>query len=811
MLPGGLPAKRLIEDVEREQYADYLPWIAYDPDTHRYLTQETALGYIWECAPLAFLSDTLANNLEGLLALEYTEKATIQFILYADDYVQPFTEAFRAQTRRADRVLEAWTDRYARYLEEGAAGLAKMANIPTRRFRLFVTLKNGENESELSQDTIEGFVEFLKGAHLNPAPLPPEDLLALIRGLFGVPVTHRYDDNLPIRKQILRADDTISIGKSSMRFGKRWAKVISPRLLPENIDLMKANELLGGVFGVQDDPEQIPEPFLYTVTILPQDMKTVIAAKAEVMNFQRSAGSFLSSLKRRMEEFDWALGMSDKTRFVKIIPSLTVFAPTEEKLRSTAGRVRRIWEGKGAVMQEENIIQQVMFLSSLPLGLYNVGKFVSTLDRHFIVPTEVAMRLVPVQGDFAGVWPPRVAYVGRKGQLIALDIMSRLAANHNALIAAGTGAGKSVATQHMLVSHYRSGMKVRVIDIGYSYRKLTQVLGGRFIDLGKGFVLNPFDGIGDESDLEMAKAVMLAMAYSNQAGMPDEIAHRLIGDAVQWVHENGLHDRGVTQVQDYLHAQSEMPENEHSPEIAQAARTLAFTLGDFAEGGTYAPYFHGPSTLDMETDDWIVLELERLIGTPQLFHVVVLMIINRVTRALYHAEAHERVPTFILFDEAWKFLSETAGNEQGPVARVIEEGLRRARKYYGSFAIVTQSVRDTARFGAAGDVIRANTQFKFYLMSPDYKQAQDEGLINYDPFALRLLQSVRTPKPRYSEIFIDGGEAFGIGVARLALDPYSYWMFTSDPVDNKRLEDLVNNGMDYAGAIAHMAAMDDAA
>ena len=808
MLPGGLRVSKLISAVTRDHFADYLPWIAYDPDTHRYLTQESALGYIWECDPVAFLSESMADNLEGLFALGYTDRSTIQFILYADDNVVPFTEAFRSMTTRDDPVLSNWTEGYARHLEEGARGLTKMAGIPTRRFRAFVTVKNGGKEEELDPDVVDGVVEFLKGAHLNPRPLPPAQLLAMLRGLFGAPPVDRYDDNLPIRKQVLRAEDKISVGHASMQFGDRYVKVLTPKLLPEKVDVLKLNELFGGVYGAANDPEQIDSPFLYTLTIQPNNMKTMLAAKSEVMNFQRSAGSFLASLKRRLEEFDWALGASDKSRFVRIIPSLILFAPTAERLRRVTGRARRMWEGKGAVMQEESDIQKEVFISSLPLGIYNVNHFISRMDRYFVVPTEVVSRMLPVQADFSGVWPPRVAYVGRKGQVVALDVLSRLANNHNLLIAAGSGAGKSVATQHLLTSHYRSGFRVRIIDIGYSYRKLTKILGGRFVDLGEGFVLNPFDNIRDDSDLEMTKAVIMQMCYSNQASVPNEIAYRLIADAVQWVHDNGHHADGVTYVASYL-AKAGAGSEEYSEDIQNIATALAFTLGDFAEGGTYAKYFQGRSTLQIDQDDWVVLELERLMGIPQLFNVVVLMIISRITSALYLAEAGERIPTFILFDEAWKFLQDTGNSNNQAVARVIDEGMRRARKYYGSFAIVTQSIRDTARFGAAGDVIRANTQFKMLLMSGDYQQAQDEHLIDYDPFALQLLKSVSTQRPRYSEIFIDGGEAFGIGVARLVLDAYSYWLFTSDAGDNRRIDELVKQGLTYAEAIKKLAEIDE--
>lgn len=810
MIPGGIRKADLHRSVGRESFQTFLPWVAFDPETKAYLTQEGAMGYIWECTPLAFMSNGVAETLSGIFGLEYPENAVIQFLLYADDHVAPFIAAFKNETDRDDDVVQRWSDDYANYLEQGASGLPKMSGIPTRRFRVFVAVKNGESGDQISEDTITGIEEFLRGAHLNPRRMEASELLALVRGILGAPPVDRYDDEIPIRKQVLRAQDEVSVKKDHIVIGDRFYKVLTPKLLPEKIDVLKANELFGGVYGAQSDPEQIDSPFIYSLTILPKDMKTSIAAKAEAMNFQRSTGSFISQLKRRLEEYDWALGMADKTRFMRIIPSLVVFGATEEKMRSTAARLRRMWESKGAVMQEERAIQQVVFTCSLPLGLYNDKRFVANMDRYFVVQTQAIATLLPVQADFMGAWPPRLAYVGRKGQLIGLDIFNRSATNHNILIAAGSGAGKSVSTQHMLLSHYRSGCQVRVVDIGYSYRKLTNILNGSYIDIDENVVLNPFDFIHDESGVEICKAVILQMCYANMASVPNEISYTLVNEAVEWAIAQNQPERGVSLVRHFLatypkHSAAEV--SDHLEHVITEAHTLAYTMRDFDQDGKHGRMFNGRSTVRVDDADWMVLELEALINKPALFNVVTLMVLNLVTASLYLADAETRVPTFILFDEAWKFLS-SAGNagQQSSIATVIEEGMRRARKYYGSFSIVTQSIADTEKFGTAGDVIRSNTQFKFLLMSGDYQQAKDRGLIDYDPFSLSLLKSVKTQRPRYSEIFIDGGDAFGKGVARLVLDPFSYWLLTSDAEDNRRIETQVRQGKTYAEAIASLAA-----
>lgn len=807
MLPGGLTKRQLYKHLERDQFADYLPWVAWDPDNGRYLTQEGALGYIWECSPLAFANDDLIAGLEGIFALEYTSRAVIQFILFADNDVAPILDQMRAKVTTDNPTLRRWADRYTDYLEQGSVGVDKLGGIPTRRFRLFVTVKNGEGEKELSDATIRGIEDYLEGAYLAPRKVTPNGLLRTMRSVFGVPVSYDYEKDIPIRKQVLRAEDEIDVEGDIMRLGNHYAQVLTPKSLPERFDLLQMNQLFGGVFGATDDPQQIQSPFIYTLRVFPQPVGDNIAARAEAMGWQKAAGSFVPLLKKRLEEFEWAIGKDDGKPFLRIIPSLTILHPNPQVVRSNAARATRIWGGRGAKMQHERALQQILFLSGLPLGDYNVGRYVDMLDRHFMPPAESVAAMLPIQGDFAGGRSPRHVYVGRKGQLIGFDLFDERADNHNFIIQGESGKGKSVLTQQLLAAHYASGCDVRILDIGYSYKKPTKVIKGRFLDLTEDFVLNPFDGAEGEGGLETTKAILLQMAFSNQASTPNEIAHSLMMEAARWVVKQGSVEDGVDKVHSFLATFPNSLDNGQGhwdEEIIRTARTLAFTMQDFVGDGPYAQYVRGRSTLDLSKDRWAVLELEGLSSRPSLFSVVTLMVINMVTQSLYLKAGIDRVPTIILFDEAWKFLQK-AGADTTLVAQVIAEGMRRARKYYGSFGVVTQSILDTAQFGNIGDVLRGNAQYKFYLQSGDYALARERHLIDYDPFTTALLESVKSQRPRYVECFIEGGEAIGRGVVRVVLDPFSYWLFTSSAGDNKRIEQAVSAGRDYADAIEQLA------
>ena len=110
---------------------------------------------------------------------------------------------------------------------------------------------------------------------------------------------------------------------------------------------------------------------------------------------------------------------------------------------------------------------------------------------------------------------------------------------------------------------------------------------------------------------------------------------------------------------------------------------------------------------------------------------------------------------------------------------------------------------DLKAFGKVGDVINANSAFKFFLEAEDFEKAAAEKLITYDPFVMRMLKTLKSNRPKYSEIFMH--TPLGVGVGRLMVDPYSYYVYTSDADEITQIEDLVKNGMPYEDAISVMA------
>ena len=191
---------------------------------------------------------------------------------------------------------------------------------------------------------------------------------------------------------------------------------------------------------------------------------------------------------------------------------------------------------------------------------------------------------------------------------------------------------------------------------------------------------------------------------------------------------------------------------------------------------------------------------------PDLFNVVVMVVINAVTQELY-LSARDR-PRFVLCDEAAQFMTREEGQDLSRLAEAISQGYRRARKYRGSFGIILQSMNDLLLFGGTGQVILENAATRFLLQGSTYDKAVENKILNYSGFVLDLLKSVRNNKPNYSEVFIDS--PLGLGIARLVVDPFSYWINTSAPEDVAAFEALVRSGRSPLEAVCDLAGVDPA-
>jgi conjugal transfer ATP-binding protein TraC len=802
----GLLKSEIRAMTQRSRFSDWLPWLCFNEKAGVWVNRDDSTGLLWECLPWTFGTQKGYELLEGLFHAGIPYGSVLQFILYADPRIDDILTNHAVDKRISNDVVSSALERKKKMFSDGTCGLDALSGNPVRHFRLFVALKIPDGPVKEVKELVNlkhNIGEILVGAGLNPSPVTADGLISVMAGLFNSDIEKLpgYDMKSngfkDIADQIIFAQNDIEVNFKHIRMGNKIFRCLTPKKMPLQANAMTMNAISGGMQGIISDSSQHLSPFLLTVNCVFEDLKKLLHTKCNFVLGQKAVGSLSRVLFRTQEEYMWATDeLEQGTPFVRIMPVFWQISEQGNVSDEAFSRSRRIWESGGFSMQEDMGILTPLLISSLPFGMYPADNNTQALARSFIVHDKAAVRLFPVQADLVTTSKPVSLFVGRKGQMVSLDLFDRKADNHNALVAAGSGSGKSFLINSVLFDNWASGAFIRIVDIGDSYKKLCSITDGRYISFSRDshIVLNPFSAICDiDEDLHIVSAIISQMAYSYTNVSPSEIEMSLIKTAVRATWDSHGNDGQIDHVHDFL-----LHDDSQDNKLREQCEYLAICLLDFTSSGTYGRWFSGKSTLDISKDRFVVLELEDLKEQKELFSVIILQLISYISGDLYRSDRTRK--QIIVFDEAWQFLDK---GSDGIMKDVIEGGYRRARKYNGSFITITQGLMDLKKFGATGDVILTNSAFRFLLRSTDYASARRAGLIDYDDFYMNLLESVNTARGRYSEIFLD--TPTGKGVVRLIVDPYSYWMFTSDAQDNSRINNLVKQGKSYAQAFEELA------
>ncbi len=816
----GMTLARLRQSVSRDSFSDFLPLVAWVEEEEAFLCIDDGWGYAWELVPSAYMFAHVHEALLGLLNVHFPEGTVLQIHSFADPLIDDALDAYLDLKTRPDPLIQASARRTFDYLRQGTAGLKALHGIPVRDFRTFLSVKT---RVPMDHDLKRQIEEQL--AKLGIRKLPPQELVSFYRRIFNGVFDHapgvfsQGDETrpVPVRKQIIDAGPSFAFEGPEVFLGNQVARCLTPKSPPRRITAERANRLTGGMRGSAEDSDQIGGPFLFTLNVLFDQSAFEIHKRAQILSAQKAAGSFAVEVGKQIEEIGWVLDEIGNSRFVSVIPTMWVFGQTRSQAREMAARAKRLWESEPLpwMVQEESYLNPILLSASLPFGLYPEKRTIRMLQRDFRVPARAAVLMSPIQTDFRGGGRPALLYAGRKGQLVTLDLFDPRINNYNFVVSAESGAGKSFLLNNLCQQYFAQNALIRIIDIGGSYRKLCTLCSGRYIDLGEEhLVLNPFDlglaldGDDRESAISMAVAIVAEMANAATRKPVTTSEWNLLKSAVQWAIDSGRAEAGIDAVREWLGAYpanttSDLDRVDH---LVPTARELAFNLRDFGSDGAYGHYFNGPSTFDISSDEFVVLELERLKAMPDLFNVVIMVVVNAVTQELY-LSARDR-PRFVLCDEAAQFMTRSDGQDLSRLAEAFSQGYRRARKYRGSFGIVLQSMNDLMLFGGTGQVILENAATRFLLQGSTYDKAVDNKILDYSGFVLDLLKSVRNNKPNYSEVFIDS--PLGLGIARLVVDPFSYWINTSAPDEVAAFEALVRAGSSPLEAVCKLAGVDPA-
>ena len=345
------------------------------------------------------------------------------------------------------------------------------------------------------------------------------------------------------------------------------------------------------------------------------------------------------------------------------------------------------------------------------------------------------------------------------------------------LVLGATGAGKSFALNFLLVQALQYDPRVLILDLGGSYRWLTEFLGGGYMELspegnaGAGFRLRPFSLPKGERTFGFLTGWISRLlrigGWTLSGEDPSEIRAR-VEDLYAFAPERRT--LGVL--------------------VRSLPSKMWPALGRWHGEGAWGKYFDNAANADdLNLQDWQVIDMAGAAEHEDLCEAALFYLLERLRLALENPDETARVKLMVV-DEAWRYLEDPA------VLAYLAEAAKTWRKKNAALVIATQSAVDVTRTAGA-EALLESMPTKLFLANPELPEKAAETF-RLNPSEVNTIRGL-IPK---RELYLRRTDAAGI--LRLEVDPASYWLYTSSPVDaQKRAEAVHKYGL--IEAIEHLS------
>jgi type IV secretory pathway VirB4 component len=387
---------------------------------------------------------------------------------------------------------------------------------------------------------------------------------------------------------------------------------------------------------------------------------------------------------------------------------LTVHADTEDQLDAEVAAARAVAASLllDCVPTSWRALQG--WITTLPVGvdLLRMGRTLDTAALAAGFPFS-SPDLPARDPATPGAAPAGVLY-GVNSATGGLVLWDRWAAdNHNTLILAASGAGKSYLAKLDLLRNLHTGVTAQVVDPEDEYGRLADAVGGTVIRLGApGIRINPLDLRGDRR----------ADALTRRALFVHTLVGVLLGDAVDPASRAAL-DRAITAAYTDAGITSDRRTWRRPPPLLADVATaltadpdpagprLAGHLAPYTTG-SWAGLFAGPTTSPTGTSPTGHLVVWSLRDLPdELRPAGTLLALDRIWTHIVSGPRRRRI---VVVDEAWTLMQSEHG------ARFLYRMAKAARKHWAGLTVVTQDPADLLGT-SLGRAVAANSATQILL------------------------------------------------------------------------------------------------
>lgn len=432
--------------------------------------------------------------------------------------------------------------------------------------------------------------------------------------------------------------------------------------------------------------------------ILKQLRKRVTEIQAELMEREEKGLIRDPALETAFQDIEQLRDMlqTAQERMFKLGLYLTVYADTEEELRSIETTLRSMLESKLIYIKPALYQQKEGFITTSPYCL-------DKLDVHAPMNTGPLSSVFPfVSFDLSSNEGILYGVNQHNNSLVLFDRFSL--ENANMCVFAQSGAGKSFFVKLEVLRSLMVGINVIIVDPENEYEPLSEAVGGSYfkISLSSPSHINPFDlpvAREDEKPEDVLRANII-----NLVGLMRLMLGGLTPE------EDAIMDRALTETyaakditieSDFSKIEPPlMSDLEAVLETMEGADSLLKRVRKFTKG-TYANFFNQPSNVKMENNLVVfgIRDMEEGLR-PIAMYIIMRYIWNQI-----RSELKKRI---FVIDEAWWLMKSEDG------ASFLFGLVKRARKYWLGVTTITQDVSDFMK-SEYGKPIVTNSALQFLM------------------------------------------------------------------------------------------------